>query len=62
MERGACCTEVVYQSFDYEYMGEMRKRDLAGQTPEWEKTPVVDGKRQDATPPAVWLGIWEGNK
>ena len=42
--------------------GEMRKRDLAGQTPEWEKTPVVDGKRQDATPPAVWLGIWEGNK
>ena len=26
MERGACCTEAVYQSFDYEYMGEMSKR------------------------------------
>ena len=28
MERGACSTEVVYQSFDCEYMGEMIKRDL----------------------------------
>ena len=42
--------------------GDTRKRDLARQTHEWEKTHVVDGERQDASPPAAWLGIWEGSK
>ena len=42
--------------------GYARKRDLARQTHEWEKTHVVDGERQDASPPAAWLGIWEGRK
>ena len=42
--------------------GYARKRDLARQTHEWEKTHVVGGERQDASPPAAWLGIWEGSK
>ena len=40
----------------------MWKTGLAGQTHEWEKTHIVEGERQDATPPATWLGHWEGSQ